>query len=1103
MANHILRLQGSDGLSNTIKHWDDSVQYQQVQIDAIKSTNPASIKEPTSIPSPFARFALAKSAFSIVANEWDKSALVYQKIVSDCLDVAQIFFNYDKYRGFLEIIEWNKLNDLAALNSSNAEGNKKFAQALNLFLGQDAANYNFLQMNSIFFLKCTDSSAQTTNHIIGSTSPTTLFISSANDLSYVSKLIDFGGDRPFDGDYKPLCERYIEFQKYWYLLRMSNPNFAIMFPEVDAYLTRSYDALSPSDREAINTLIESDLQGYDDITVGGAGNRVNILGINLKKEKPHTQIHSDFEILSNHTINGVKPLALPIDRFAQRIRYVTANWDPDTKVPIFDHNPITNRTLPGNGSTYPYLTISDFLEDTIISLPYELTHSSYFNGNLIRAGGKSYLLPIKDLFFDFFSTQEVKKMIALESNAGGVTLKLNIPIQKNRHIVYLRNYFSHNEAQVNSSENSGAIAEGDFVFALFPNVKFQNEKDAVYRFGLISDFQNSEYFHATFYSKGLKNEKLAIRNVNNRSYKQCKNYVLNQSNFDYIRINYKNRSGIIIPNFIDQGGSDQFTFAIDLGTTNTHIEYREINKGVTKPFDIKDDRQIHSSSYIVSDNYIFDFDFIPGKIGEEEEFTFPIRTSLSEAKNINWDSAYPMADANIPFPYEKRDEYKYNRIITGLKWSNERNNMQRVGCYIDTLFLLLRNKVLLSNGDLSATKIIWFWPISMTQSRFNLFRKAWEESYQKYFGGQISNIVPVTESIAPYEFYKRQVAAANNMVSIDIGGGTTDIVIADKTGVKFITSFRFAADTIFGDGYAEGGINGIIRQFKDQIVQTLSAANMDDLISIYETLNNRNISSDIASFFFSLKDNKEIKGKNLSSSVDFNKILQADESQKIIFVFFYTAIIYHLAQLMLAKELPMPRHLTFSGNGSKVLQVLTTDNLLLEKFTKLIFERVYDKPYLSDGLTIVQNIQNPKEATCKGGIAAPAAQDYDQIAQTKTVFINAQNGQSISKMLYKDLSTEKYIESISEEAKEFIRFVFDLNNSFSYRNNFGISPQSLAIAKEHSFRDLNTYAFKGLARKKAEVEEDDPIEETFFFYPLNGMITALTEEIFNQSIKMQ
>ncbi len=76
-----------------------------------------------------------------------------------------------------------------------------------------------------------------------------------------------------------------------------------------------------------------------------------------------------------------------------------------------------------------------------------------------------------------------------------------------------------------------------------------------------------------------------------------------------------------------------------------------------------------------------------------------------------------------------------------------------------------------------------------------------------------------------------------------------------------------------------------------------------------------------------------------SKSIDFNYILQEDEDFKIVFILFYTSIIYHIAKIIKEKGLAVPRHITFSGNGSKLIKVVSTDSKLLAKYTKLIFEK--------------------------------------------------------------------------------------------------------------------------------------------------------------------
>lgn len=1095
--------------SNTITDWGSSTKYGTNVINQIVDPNGASAaKEITSIPSPFARLDIVKNAFKEVTDCKNlDSDSIYHKIISDCFDVGQIFFEIDKFRDQVEILVWDKKNDLNELVSSQFAGHKLLGDTYSMFLQQDASTYNFNQLQRIYLLNFKNGPAFT--NIIGATSPATLFFSSANDLNFVSNKLRFGNDVPFDGMYMPLYKRDLEYQKFWFLLQKTILDFASLFPEVNEYLIESFKNLKVVDQQEIRNLTVLDKSNYAKISINGnAGNTVEVLGNELLCRIPNLidiQKVSDFVIKSNHTINNVSPLVLPIETYTPAAFYTQSNWDRNNKVPCKEINPINLRTLPNDGSKYPYLTISDFLEDTIVRLPYEMNKNSFFDGNLNKENDKTYLLPLTNLFFDFFNTNQLmgrmddgKKMFEIKDNAGGASVTLRIPIKKG-YIEYHRTYYEFNAPQIDNDNNDGALIENDFTLALFPNIKFSNNEDAFYRVGLISSFsESSNYDIKCFLASSPIPYFEVIRNNNNREYRKCLTHVIDGSNFDYIQISTLTHKGVIIPKFYNESGTDQYTFAIDFGTTNTHVEYC-VNSHPSKPFNInKEEPQIHLLTKCEQvEQYILDYDFLPVLIGKNEEFKFPMRTALSEAKNTNWNtSVFPMASANIPYPYEKRNEYNYNRILTELKWSNDLDNIKKIKCYIESLFLTIRNKVILNNGDLNKTKIVWFYPISMTRNRFTLFKNEWETAYLKYFKGHLNNIIPVTESVAPYEYFKGAVGGASNMVTIDIGGGTSDIVIAERGSIQYITSFRFAANSIFGNGYGnDNGLNknGIVQQFKPIIQKLLKDNSLSGLAEICNDLEGKNDSNNLASFFFSLKENNIVGDK-----IDFNKMLRFDDSQKMIFIFFYVAIIYHLAQIMKSKKMDMPRHINFSGNGSKVLNILTTDMKVLEEFTKIIFEGIYKSPYNSNGLKIHPIGNNPKEATCKGGISCSVAQEYSKIADTKVVLINAENNLFVSNETYKKVKEEEssFINQTVKDASEFIKFTLNLNSRFSFKNNFGLDIASFEIAKKTCFNDLNDFTQNGLTQKLEEVTEYDNIEETLFFYPIIGMLNALSLAIF-------
>lgn len=108
-------------------------------------------KEITSIPSPFARIDLIKSAYEEInrkCNGKTGQALcnalngdtIYHKMVSDSLDVGEIFFNIDKFKDKVQVLVWSPLNLGKNINASY--GQKCYEKSLQTYWQADANNYN-------------------------------------------------------------------------------------------------------------------------------------------------------------------------------------------------------------------------------------------------------------------------------------------------------------------------------------------------------------------------------------------------------------------------------------------------------------------------------------------------------------------------------------------------------------------------------------------------------------------------------------------------------------------------------------------------------------------------------------------------------------------------------------------------------------------------------------------------------------------------------------------------------------------------------------------------------------------------------------------------
>lgn len=1113
--------------TSTYEDWNSSpaFPYNSASRDTIEDPDGASARhEITSIPSPFARIDLIKTAFKEICKPDKRTRkitldgqTIFHKMVSDSLDVAEIFFNIDKYTGKVEIIKWDPSLMLTELEQSSIAGHRYLADALKKYMSSDSKTYNFDKLKNIYLLNYLEGPDEL--NIIGATSPATLFFSNANDLSYVNDVF-FGEDKPFDSEYQPLYKRDFEFIKYLFALRKSIPNFAGLFPEVEAYLNATYKAIEDQNKKnELNSVSAIALKDFDSIEVKDIqqNDLVEVLGYTLYK-KAHRPVStsSDFVIKTSKQSENL-PLVLPIEagnRYSQ-LQYTTGKWGNTNRANYKETEPeLSRRQLPFEGSIHPYLTISDFLEDTIIKVPHALNTANYFDAHIkIDKPELAFLLPLKPLFFKYFTVEELrgnmqdgKPMVEMKLLAGdSVNITLRIPIKGAGNISYIeysRIYYNNSSADIQN--NAGNITELKFTGFIMPQVRFNSAADAIYNVSCIQ--ASSAKIELTFY---MDAEKISMpfkscRNEDQEILIKAENYLVKGQNFDYIQVSYNTHRGLIVPIFKSQRNVESYEFSVDLGTSNTHIEYRKSGEAPKVFSFTQKDRELcemfipQKNEYgyledLQAETELIEKDFIPGEIGNGD-FKFPTRTVLSCAKTVDWSKTIdPFTLVNLPFTYDKRSDLSYNNLKYNIKWGNG-EDMRVMESYVRTLMLIIRNKVLLNNGDLSRTKITWFYPISMAPKRLRRLKETWDEAYKEYFGDGVTN--SMTESAAPIQYFFKRYSTATSLVNVDIGGGTTDIAFAKDKVINHVTSFRFASNALFENSFSTlDSHNGIVDYHKGNIIKLLEEKNLSELIRVFNSTNNEH-PSNMASFLFGLKDNSLPKAVGINDkAIDFNYLLQEDEDFKIVFIVFYTSIIYHIAQITKSLGLDVPRHISFSGNGSKVIRVITTDSKILAKYTKLVFEKVLGKPYGKElELLGLEKDSNPKDSTCKGGLIGVEEED----SRDKTIVFKSDCTGIVSNMDTYATITDAYKDKTVKAVEAFFRFLFvDMNNAFNFDKNFGVKMSSFKVAQEAATKDLATFLDKGITQRMEETEADDVIEETFFYYPIKGVLQSMSTEIFN------
>ncbi|MCB7481625.1 hypothetical protein [Christiangramia sediminis] len=1107
-----------------LKGWEDSNPLNSVAINAIEDPNGAhSSREITSIPSPYARIDLVKTAFKEVANLGPEGNTTFHKMVSDALDIGQIFFNADKYKDQIEIISWDRRTDLDQLINSPNPQHKLLGESLRLYLEQDAQTYNFDSLEKLYLINYTRGPEPL--NIIGGTSPSTLFFTSANKFDLAG--FQEGSDKLLDDEYQPLYERDPEYIKYLFSLRNSISGFSSKMKELDDYFELTYKHLSRELKDQVGQL-GNHYNNLPNLNIDGGGEVVEVLGVNLKKAKGKEDAikDSDFVIKSDRNQNEeYPPLVLPNDTENPGLKYVSAPWNQNDKAPHYDERDLEDRTLPVDGNKYPYLTISDFLEPVIIRTEFPVDKNYFLDGGFKGTEDeKGFLLPIKPLYFKYFHVDSLTQTINGEQrfelnkiSGGYVEAILRVPVQKGYHITFRRTYNNPvNKAQkpiYDEGFNKGAIIENRINVGITPFYKFPSNLEPEYNIAFY-DADRNPLFENNKYQISFFNSSSEFINVNSPTQRRKKedenldmmSYVA-RDNFSYLQVSHSYAKGILVPNFEKViPGVNKFTFAIDFGTTNTHVEYK-VNDGQSLPFEISYNERWHSGQLINSTKFDEAYlkrakdDLIPDEIGENSStgFNLPQRTSIAYHRSTNFlKEIISMGNVTIPFKYEKASFDLYTEVKTNLKWNSDDNSRVLMKVFFEQLVKMIRNKILLNNGNPAQTEIIWSYPASMSTGRLNQIEAELKSTIKSYIGS--IKVEKVCESLTPYYYYvyeEGKSALVRPTVSIDIGGGTSDVAIYENNIPVLFTSYKFAGDAIFGDNYNRNiKINGFVQKYYDEFSKILDA-NEPALKGIILSIKDRNNSNDAINALFSLEDNKQLLSKKLN--ISFLDKLRNDDEFKVIFLIFFMAHIFHVAKIFKSKGLQVPAQFAFSGTASKLLSILdaSEEKHLLKDLIKRTFKKLLNKEEIPD-IEILW-ASNPKELSSKGSLHINQGQNIN-VKDIKEVLIA--EGETLSAnpdLTYESLNGSEM--RVLKEYDEFLDFFFRLNMEISYKDLFGIENKTLKLVKELLNNKKENHLRVGIEQKIKENGNtaNSKIDETLFFYPLTGSLGEIAYTLYKKS----
>lgn len=1079
----------------------------------------ATNKMGTSIPSLFARILLFDVAFQTLHGKDFLDMTLSNpdtKLVSEALDLMEFLYQHGRDPK-LVIRRWNAQQQIQGLRSSGFPQHQLLATVIE---DEIVLRPELGDIYLFFWKDSTPTSLQEQEFLIGGTSPYTMVFTSPNwsrsmqQNNFHFNRLDgsplFSTNSPL-----PLNQRAASFKDMLYSLRMA----------FQAFLSSQ----APSLNYYITTMVSNDVPGPDVATMGGPnGAAVFFEKYAFLKDETGAEVMaghlpishqmvvstvSDYEMIpysnyyAKYTAQDGSPVTIEQPPLAlnenglPNSRYIgTAQWDKQNckiNEALVRTQQLHERTLPGSmGIQKPFVIWSDFLEDKIIKLPYRLNSDKFVTA---FDGDTQYLLPLKRNFFKFFHISDINKKACAETNkklveitlsANDVTVCINIPIKDH----------THHTIELKRTYRGDDIVPAEFTLGFFPFYKCTNNLPNRYSIMNCGIGARLTFVKETNLEKNISAAS-TVRTKGTAVFRQTE-YTTIKETFDFVEVSVSGTKGIIIPQMSLIGEPlNHYKFGVDFGTSNTYIAHVTTSnpQPETLEIDAHDQQTVLLNKPGEGNLYrlmkpFMDREFAPMALGKEADFSYPARTATCETPTF--EAKAPELFGNISIGFNMmREPQAANYFVykTRLKWLLEEHpgdvhHTNRVKYFFLQTLWMLKNESFLNGGDDTFDVYITF-PETMKQPTKLALMTLWNWAKgELQINCEFHSGTQFSESIAPYNCLAHLIQGAS-FLNVDIGGGTCDLLFVNKENGRIkdahYSSAMFAGDDLWGDGirvlagngHQENGFVEYITQQIDANANTYAPEILSSLNALRGGVSSS--SADVMGYLF----------KHDQTFQTSDKIRGQRNLYSIVFIH-YAAIIYNVARLIKKQGVNIPEKLSFTGMGSKYIDLISTDRAVIRQLTVLLL-KLYTGMNVPPTFEIIADRGvDVKEITAKGVLEGLNILPQFQIPSDCLLPINDYGFDTNNSLTYAEVSTE----FVKEEAlKEFNCFV-DLLSNQEFKN-FLFSKFNITIAQGllDNMKLLGRESFTTMSASIPAEYNDLNVTETLFFWPLKNTLVELSK----------
>jgi hypothetical protein len=1068
-----------DAVGNPVTGWSTTSQLNEDAISQLKDKSAKSANALNSVPSPFSRLHVFDTAFKLVSKDVkdhkEHASEGYKELVSDCLDAIEMLFNANFHKSQGDELSFERW-DISQLKdfSSAGEGQKIFNNSLSLFLEKDFGTADY----PICIVKYK-------NMVIAGTSPFTLLFTSPNldkaDGKY--KNAHYEGDfdliNPATGHsyFKKtigFSERGEAFKAYLQGFFEDNPVFKRVSSSLWGYLVEA----------GINHFTTTIIPKTSPVSCKNGGPfSVNGIPLKVNSADGSTDIFNDHIVKVNYPVNSKN--------------FYTPAYLADEDNRKYDF------LLPFK---------PEFLKTIELSQIPKLINYEIIGKDVIRVNflGDENTSAKTKTFSRLTGSKQEGKVIDVEED-----YRLNLTVG----VFPFLKMVDINRKPINSLKG---CTYNDYYKVLL-GIDINYGSDFLLR---TSDFfmefyrKNGDALEMISSDGGSYNAKrFERRQLETPDSIASIYYELRDTCFDLAEIHlpslkdYPHIGGVMVPKWKEkQVSGNVFKFSVDFGTTNTFIAYTDDQASTSEPvpFTIgpgemqmvmlhRNDPPVGGKS--VTSTFlqgnaqniyksVVIHEFVPPVILSDENdspYKMPFRTAVFQKNNVKDFKLFD--DVNIHFAYQKAlldsSSSMYQDIIPNIKWEitnkHDISTRKRVEAYIRELCYMIKYKVLLNDGDLSKAHINWFIPQSLSYAAITDYKNIWKSAVEDIICNDpdedFENLKMVFESEAPYYFLKRgaKIVDPKSVVSVDIGGGSTDVMLFVNQLPLIGTSFNFAGNVLWGNGYNQftstARENGFYKKMKPR---------MDEKIS-------KNFDIQQNYVYFSKRSTDEIINFWISNNDKLDVVSELRNPEfKIVYLVHFCATVYHIVQLLKSTTSPAPTCFIFSGNGSKYIDFLGDENLLTI-ITGFIIDAIYGTSGAKPQVVLPK--ENRKEATCFGGIFKDNDEKFSSNTYLGTT-LDYPNAKTPLNYHQVDAELSDIKKSVTENILNLFGIIKNLSVKLSFKTYFNIDTDISALYNLLQEK-LPNYFDNGYNIRKEKIDFQEPVSDSLFFYPLIGVIFEL------------